>query len=356
MRALEPFGYFAEHASALVGFGGVGLGPDPRYCLHTFYEEVKPGRAVFHVRLDGAKASAGELTFRVHSYKPGAGGDVSLAASTRSRLDRIAPTGGSEQIDVAVRIVAVEGVRYALYGYFSEPSDLVAREVSVLLEEFGPDHDDGLNSAERPVSKFQPADLDSSHRQLVSRSRPTLASPDSRDCTHDQLDRIGGPSTERISQWRRGAALTALEGRDMLDAEASGLLLGPAPEGLPGNLAARACIIETETPSRDQWFDFAISYELEQEIMEAEQRIEMVHHAVGRLMHGGLAVMVLAYDADASALTGERGAPTRNEIGRWALHLIGAGHSVAPISFARRDERAMRSDGLTPFVLVVRHG
>lgn len=356
MRALEPFGYFAEHASALVGFGGAGLGPDPRYCLHTFYEEVKPGRAVFHLRLDGATASAGELTFRVHSYKPGAGGDVSLAASTRLRLDRIAPAGGSEQIDVAVRIAAVEGVHYALYGYFSEPSDLTAREVSVLLEELGPEYDDGPDAAERPVSRFGPAEVRRPRGQLVSRARPMLASPDSRDCTQDQLERIGGPNGGRISQWRRRVALAALDGRDMLDAQAFGLVRGQAPAGLFEDLAARNCTFDTEARSDDQWFDFVISYELEQEIGEPEQRIEIVRDTVGRLMRGGVAVIVLAYDANASAHLGERGAATRNELGRWALHLIGAGHTVAPISFAAPDERAMRSDGLTPFVLVVRHG
>lgn len=356
MRALEPFGYFANHASALPGFGGASLGPDPRYFLHTFYEDVRPGRAVFHLRLDGAKASAGELTFRVHSYRPGTDGDVSLVASTRLRLDEFVPTQDDEQIRVAVRIAAIEGVQYALYGYFSEPSDLAAREVRVLLEELGCEDGDGPDDSTRPVSAFRPDPAQSERRQLVSRTRPTLTSLDSRDCTRDQLQRIGAPADFRLDGWRARVALTVLEGHDMLDAGANGLVRGPAPESLAQDLVSRDCAIACHAQTGHNWFDFVVSYDLEDDIGDAERRLEMLRDIVGQLRHGGLAMIFLAYDPRSPSLLGEHGAPNRNELGRWALYLTGAGHAVAPMAFAAPDERAQRPDGLTPFALVVRHG
>lgn len=356
MRTLEPFGYFASHASALAGFGGTSLGPDPRYFLHTFYEDVKPGRAVFRLRLDGAAASGGELTFRIHSHKPGTGGDVTLVASTRLRLDEMVPTQKGAEIEIAIRIAAIEGVQYALYGYFSEPSDLTADDVSVSLEELGPAHDNGPDENERPVSAFGAALARDDRRQLVSRARPTLTSLDSRDCTRDQLERIAGPADQQLMEWRRRVAMTVLEGHDLLDAGSSGLLRGSAPDGLVQSLAERECAVETDGSLEGRWFDFVVSYDLEGAIIDAETRHETLREVVGQVMHGGLAVLFLAYDANSPALVGAKGAPNRNELGRWALALVGAGHRVAPMAFGQSSERALRPDGLTPFVLVVRHG
>jgi hypothetical protein len=356
MRVLDPFAYFADHASALAGFGGTSLGPDPRYFLHTSYEDVKPGRAIFRMRLDGAAASGGELTFRVHSHKPETNVDVTLVASTRLRLEQVVPTQEGSEIEIAMRIAAIEGVRYALYGYFSEPSDLTATDVSVVLEELGPDHEIDREDGERPVSDFRPDTGPSERRQLVSRSRPTLTSAESRDCTRYQLERIGAPADHRLAEWRRRVARTVLEGHRMLDAGASGLVRGRAPDGLVGSLAERDCAVHANAPADGMWYDFVVSYELEDAIMQAEHRFETVRDVVGRLMHGGLAVIFLAYDANSPALTGESGAANRNELGHWALAMVGAGHWVAPMAFGHSSERAVRPDGLTPFVLVVRHG
>lgn len=352
MRVLEPFSYFADHTSALVGFGGASLGPDPRYILHTVYEDVAPGRAVFRLRFDNAIASRGEITFRVHSYRTGATGDLGLVASTRLRLDRGGSKAEPEPIEAAIPITAIEGVRYAVYGFFSEPSDLAASDVHVLLEELGLLYEDEGDDASRPISAFWSEAARNDRRQLVARAKPTLDRADSQDCTREQLAAIGVPRDQAIASWRERMMLGALERRDMLDAGATGLVRGAGSDYLSAALEARGCALDSQA----ERLDFVIACDLEYDLGGAAPRFDTVREIVGQLMHGGLAVILLAYDATSSALAGEYGAPNRNEIGRWALYMVGAGHFVAPIAFAPAGERATRSDGLTPFVLVVRHG
>jgi hypothetical protein len=45
---------------------------------------------------------------------------------------------------------------------------------------------------------------------------------------------------------------------------------------------------------------------------------------------------------------------TRNEIGKWALGLIGAGYSVAPLAFSAPEDLELDQDGLARFALIVR--
>jgi hypothetical protein len=135
VRELDPFSFFSGHASALKGvggrFGGDVPAPDPRYCLHTPYIDVAAGHARFHLRLSAVSASRGELALRVHAFREGI--DAVVVASDVLALGGL----GAAQLDHPVRFNAIEGFRYALFAYFNEPSDIVATDVRVEIEELG---------------------------------------------------------------------------------------------------------------------------------------------------------------------------------------------------------------------------
>jgi hypothetical protein len=135
LRELDPFSFFAGHASALGGVGG-GFGgdvssPDPRYCLHTPYVDVAAGHARFYLRLSDVRASRGELALRVHAFREGI--DAVVVASDMLALGELQ----AARLDHPVRFNVIEGFRYALFAYFNEPSDIVATGIRVELEELG---------------------------------------------------------------------------------------------------------------------------------------------------------------------------------------------------------------------------
>jgi len=170
MRQLEPFSYFADYASAVSGFGGSEPAPDNRYCLHTQYQPLRPGRAAFRLTIKGAKATKGELSLRVHAYKPSSSGEVMLAGGGRIRLDEL----DSDAIDQTIRIAAAPGVHYALYGYFSEPTDLVAESVTVAIEELeSADDGDGVQETRRSALADAASAIDRSNK-LCTGDSPSI--------------------------------------------------------------------------------------------------------------------------------------------------------------------------------------
>jgi len=59
MRDIDPFAYYFNHSSAIPGLGGDSLSPDPRYCFHTDYIDVRPGPARYELLLRRVRASRG---------------------------------------------------------------------------------------------------------------------------------------------------------------------------------------------------------------------------------------------------------------------------------------------------------
>ena len=79
---------------------------------------------------------------------------------------------------------------------------------------------------------------------------------------------------------------------------------------------------------------------------------------VGQLKLGGLAVIGLRYRhldrLVSSSLAAEHSEMSRNEIGQWALRLIGNGFSVAPLAYADDNDLAVGEDRLAAFALIIR--
>ncbi|WCT77375.1 hypothetical protein [Novosphingobium humi] len=362
MREIDPFSYFFDHASAIEGFGGNRRSPDPQYCFHTHYVEVRPGQASYQLKLSGARSSQGELTVRVHAYKPSTGGNATLVAGSRLYLGAEEPT----DLSVTVKFVALRDVNYAFYGYFTDNSDISAEKVEIFLDE----PEDGASIYVEPPRSIMALELAASETRpanaLIHYGAPTLAIPVSQDCTFAQLSELGiviQDVDQALAAWRKSVTFTAMQAYEVLVPGLDGLLLGPVGKDVESSMLEAGMIYEhgkslpLPEPSSELFYDFILWPDHHDPAGTPETRFAAVTAWLGRLKIGGVAILGLRYRADesivSSTLAMETGLLSRNEIGQWALRLIGAGYSVAPLSFVPPADRVIGSDGLASFVLIV---
>lgn len=351
MRQLEPFSYFAGQASAVAGFGGDEAPPDPRYFFHTRYEAVRPGRAVYRLTIEGARASRGELTLRIHAFKPGAAGEISLAGGGRLLFDDLRPNRTT--VTLPVRFSAAPETHYALYGFFSDPTDLVAETIGIAIEELGTPADRGGAAAEAEKTSTAVLGFGDTAKLCTMRA-PSILHPVSQPCTAEQLrpDLFDGlwpeipPLREGpAARWAMVLPLQALGGAGMLAPDNAALVLNAPHPALAEVLRAAGCTVsDAADAGTSQQFDFTIGY---------DQGLGSDHAAlpeilVGQTRRGGLAVAMLAF------APGETPATFRNTIQQIALRLIGRGHDVAQLCFPRQSTKSDMEYRAGGFGLVVR--
>lgn len=362
MREIDPFAFFYNHASAIKGLGGEGRSPDPRYCFHTPYVEVRPGQAWFELKLAGVHASRGELALRIHAFRPESGENASLAAA--GRLD--VTIDESQDLVTKVRFGALRDVKYAFYGHFLEDGEIFAEGVTVSLVE--PD-DQAEIYVEPPRSALalqedkrdvRPANA------LLHTNAVQVRAPVSQDCSRTQLTDIGlpaGSGAEAIEVWSEAVCLAALRAYGVGGAGLEGFLVGAVSGGFWHELVAAQFMVQqldAQPPAPDSgaFADFLLWPTGPQMDPDPALRWKTVRAWLARLKIGGLAVIRLPYRYDpnplraASAVDGEH--LTRNEIGKWALRLIAEGYSVAPIAFLPASDLILDKDGLAAFNLIVR--
>lgn len=380
IKQLEPFSYFLEQASALSGMGGARQAPDPRYCFHSRYEYHLPGIVVFHIRLGRASASYGELTARIHAYRPDSGLDISLAASTQHRLEGMA----DEDAVIPLRIAAIPGVQYAVYGYLSEPSDLTIHSLEITAEELGGEDAGSYAAAELGTSAFGGTRM-APLRQLVGNEEPSFDTVLSQPFTPAQADApafadlaAGLPSkpegSERI--WRAAFALRALERYSYLAPGARGLLLGPTSEVAPLLGAAGCQLLRHGAPENvppastiEHWIDaplaelgdrmthcdFAVANGVLDGAASHGELIERFNAVLRCLLRGGMGVFLFDYWPNSwGPPSGERFTITETIICRIALHTIGHESGLAQMLLPAIDREDQRnSDAAVPFALIV---
>jgi len=363
MRDVDPFCYFASHASAIQGFGGDNRSPDPQYCFHTHYLEVRPGTARYELRLKGARASQGQLTVRVHAYKPSTGANATLVAGARLELG----SEDKEDLSVAVRFHALRDVHYAFYGFFSEYSDLGVDDFAVVLDE-----PEGLEEAyfEPPISAMQGDDGPHEVRPANALIHYDALDPDypvSQDCTWDQLVQLSEADTGRLEDlqatWREALCLAAMPAYGAVISGLDGWVIGEVSQSIRDHFQASPYTVrfigdQPDKMSREEFADFMLWPEGPSEGLSLEERWTMVQTWLGQLKFGGLAVIGLRYRhldrLVSSSLAAEHAGLTRNEIGQWVLRLIGNGFSVAPLAYADDKDLALDDDRQAAFALIVR--
>jgi hypothetical protein len=364
VREVDPFGYWESHSSAIEGLGGDSRSPDPRYCFHTRYCEVRPGHASFVLRMIGVRASFGEISVRVHAWKPHTDSNISLVSGSRLLLH--AEDGGD--LTLPVHFAPQKGVHYALYGYLSEDSDVTAQKLQVLIEER---EDGGELDREPPRSalamdhgaeEVRPANA------LLYYGRAVVDHPVSQSCTHEQIaalrlsTRDANGDDLAIAAWSEALCLNALStyggGRSGLE----GLVLGPTSADYAEYLTHSASLVRHPGNSplphaSGDFFDFLLMPAAFGAATDSVDRWRAVEDWLARLKIGGLAMLGLRYRPDGDLVSSSAASDnrflSRNEIGQWTLRLIGKNYSVAPLAFAPVSDLVFDSQGLAGFVLIV---
>lgn len=344
-RVIEPFVYFPNHSSAIAGLGGAHRSPDPNYCFHTHYFEYAPGRVMMHITLLGARSTAGELSIRIHAYRPDNESlGIKMVAAHRENLAGLA---GDHAI--GVKFAAIPGVHYAAYGFFTEPSDIVATGIELIAEEFGDDEVENYHDADGPKTMLVAHDMEEVAALMASQA-PSLRAPGSQICTQGQLDDLdrwepwssaipgeGFP----IDRWRQIYSLRVLDRYGLLQRGARALLLEPVSSQLCHLIKDAGCdvtCIDSSGRTEDKivsgdigYFDFAVCTHPVGWFGGRDALIGFVDHLLQRVMAGGFAIIVFDYDP-ASGLDDMR--VTKADIARAAFHLLGHGHNVAQLNFS----------------------
>jgi hypothetical protein len=363
MREIDPFSYYFDHASAIEGFGGNRRSPDPQYCFHTHYVDVRPGQARYELSLIGVHASQGELTVRVHAYKPLTGGNAALVAGARLYID----ADERQDLSVSVKFIALCDVDYAFYGHFSGNSDVSAEAIEVYLDEPGGEAATYVEPPRSIMALDQEAVETRPANALIHYGAPILSVPVSQDCTYAQLAALGGAHADvdaALAAWHEAVSLTALAAYGVDHPGLHGLLLSPARDTITVALEKAGFLVDCGEPtslpdaSSEIFHDFILWPRGPDPAGTAQTRLAAVTAWLGRLKIGGFSVLGLRYRANegpiSSALAMETTLLSRNEIGQWALRLIGAGYSVAPMAFVPSSDLVIGSDGLAAFSLIVR--
>jgi hypothetical protein len=321
---------------------------------------------------------------RVHAYRPDSDLDVSLVAGARLALENLE----ADDVEVQIRISAIPGVRYALYGYFSEPSDLSTATLSIVAEEFGGASAADYVSPEIVRSLFGGASVDRPNR-LIADAAAVFLHPVSQPLTIGQI--TSADYTTRWSEiplvdgghaqrWRQAFALQALDSYGMLREGANGLLV--ASEDLPIIAALRSRgmfltfartgfappsrkedlatydLAPAELESITGQFDFSIA--ITQPIWFADKGafFSFLTAALRQVLPGGLFVMLFdyaAYSDQDERPTLETGfMPIRRDIEQFVMRIIGHGSDVAQLSFAEGVGNDRVIAAINPFGLIVR--
>jgi hypothetical protein len=368
-RLVEPFTYFREHASAIAGLGGRSRSPNPNYCFHTNYFEYRSGVVVFHVFVQHARASHGEMEIRVHGYRPDNPDlGIKLVTGTRVTLTDI----NQDTLAIQLRIAAIPGVHYALFAHYTEPSDLRASAIDIEAEESGGEggEDEDYNEGPAPDTTLNVVrpELASS---LVARRQATLSMPGSQACTRAQLEsemfancwpQIGSGETV-IERWRQIYALEMLRHLGFLSGGGSVLLLGAAPASFEDVLHAQDCLValrsseEVADPAlvltSAGYFDIVICLDVSRYCKSREDVADFIKMALRRLMRGGTAVFIFDY-ANVSSPEDDPAVLRREHIEQIALRLIGHGSTLVQLAFPSGVKSDIAPSDRVPFGLTVR--
>jgi hypothetical protein len=302
---------------------------------------------------------------RVHAWKPDTDSNISLVSGARMMLHG---ENGSE-LDLPVHFAAQKGVLYALYGYLSEDSDVLAQDLRVIIDE---PEDTGETAPEPPRSIFA---MDRGREEarpanaLLHYGSISIERPVSQSCTVQQIGRHGLNSDSAdatLSRWSETVSLAALSAYLTAYAGLEGLVVGPTTSNFTQQLDLTASLTRRDhgaPPSRMDmdFYDILLmptGMGPSGDSYEARERWEAAEDWLARLKVGGLAALCLRYQPSADLVSSTATAQadvvlTQNEIGQWALRLIGKGYSVAPLAFAAASELAVDSQGLAGFIMIV---
>lgn len=353
-RMLDPFCFFVGEASAIAGMGGEEAPQDSRYCFHTQYLELLPGRTMYHCRFFGARASFGELQLRVHGFYPGF--DAQLVASTVTYLEGL----DQDLLSLDIGFMALEGIQYALCGYVSDHTDMEVTAMDVHVEEL--DGDKHRSGNAQPTSLIGAMGRYDIMPKLLAGNNPSAVHPTSQPFTFDQIadpayralwPAISERDDDGRGRWGQVVVLQALAQAGLLQTGAHLLLAGDNVADIGEELTARGCVLRLLPDLLAYHEDLAGDEPPSHDIVVALAPVEDYETAVGRaldlLARSGMALLML--DVDPERATFDQWS---NRIRRIGLKLLGRGHELVQINLASQENwwPALGEHGL--FLLMLR--
>ncbi len=365
MRTVDPFSFFVGHESIIAGLGGSTPSPDHRYCFHTNYLDIVPGRAVFHLTIHRPRASFGELNIRVMALPSGR--DATVAASLVIDLEGVE----AHDLHRGLRFLAVDGVKYALFGFVNDSADLKAKALDVALEELGPAqlHAKPAAGNEAAQPRLARSDLNStsSARRLLAEQVPTpdlpFAQPMQKYCDAMNLlatrwPLVGVEGSNTLDHWSSCMALQMLESVGLFVPASRGLLVDIAHAGLVETLKLGGCSVDLIQLDAEDVDLLALNY------LEADYDFAMVTVAQKWQVGGGMETLCervmeclakLGFVIMVVEITGGgTAAAFRNRMQQLSLHCIGQGHDVMQLAFPNGDRWYPQAGSASRFIWIAR--
>lgn len=355
---LDPFAFWPDLASRLVGLGGQQLAENPDYVFHTLYVSCGTGSILFTVRFAGLQAQRGTLILRVHELPEVMGAHARQIALSQTQLAELIRGDGSVSLTATARL----GNHYAVLGFIYGDTIATAKEVTVEVARRAPDPQD----PSRPTSFAADKGRVGAAPQIVSERAGTMVTPVSQLCTVQQvkervfeavLHQLGGlAGASTIDRWEHAFLARVLDRYDVARSGARGLGIGGLDAPLGRWLVQHGCSLLLTTPGEPPadldlppaievqrldpqaiegltGFDFAWATRAggvggsDRQLM-----LRFIEDTLRALKPGGLLTLVVPIDVAPRAIGDDAGPLLRRpDIDRMALLLLSRGHQVAQI-------------------------
>ena len=383
---LDPFGFWPDVTSRLIGFGGDEPAENPDYAFHTLYISCGTGPIVFTVRFAGLQSQRGTLILRVHELPEVMGAHARQIAISQTQLTDLIRGDGTVSLPAAARA----GAHYALLGFIYGDTVAVAEDVTIEVARRTPDPNDPgrLTSFRAEPGRVGTAP------QIVGEREGTLVTPVSQLCTVRQVNepvfgailaQLGGQAPSPvIDRWETAFLARVLDRYDVARSGSLGLGIGGLHDPLAPWLVQHGCALVLTTPGEPPAeLDLPPSVEVRQLDPMAidglagfdfiwatraggvgggdrQELLRFVEDALRALKPGGLMTLVVPIDV-APRATGDDAGPLirRVDIDRLVLLLLSRGHQVAqlcPWGEAVAEANDAESLIVSAFGLVIRKG
>ena len=355
---LDPFAFWPDIASRLVGFGGDQRGDNPDYVFHTLYVSCGAGPILFTVHFDGLKAARGTLILRVHELPEVLGAHARQIALSQTQLTELIRGDGSVSLAATARV----GSHYAILGFIYGDTIATAEGLTIEVARRTPDPHD----PNRPTGFSAEPGRVGTAPQIIGEREGTLVTPVSQLCTARQvaepvfgavLQQLGDmPGASIIDRWEHVFLARVLDRYDVARSGARGLGIGGLDDPLGRWLVQHGCSLLLTTPDEPPSdFDLPPDVEVRQLDPHAidelagfdfawatraggvggtdrQAVLRFIEDSLRTLKPGGLMALVLPVDVAPQAI-GEDAGPLirRLDIDRTALLLLSRGHQVAQI-------------------------
>lgn len=353
---LDPFAFWPDLGSRLIGLGGPHTSDDPDYAFHTLYAACGTGPIVFTISAKGLSSDRGTLILRVHELPEIMGANARQIAMSQTQLLEMIRDGNTVSLAAEARV----GSTYAILGHIYGDCIATATSLEVIVARRAPDPNDSAT----PTRFRSPPGHVRTVPQLIGTSHPTVHEPASQLCTLAQLVELdlggqpddGDAMTRAIDDWERAYIYHALDRYDAARAGARGLGIGGLGDPLADALSQTGCSLVLTTPREGPVDDGlpagAVAAVLNPDAIEGhagfdfayatrgggiadpnrQRALRFVEDVLRTLKPGGLLVVTLPIDVAYRDIGDDAGpAMRRGDMDRIGLVLISRGHQVAQL-------------------------